>query len=49
VTAELNAEEMFNPRTLAKQEVVNNTNQKGRSMLHSISNIKMPIITNENV
>ena len=29
VTAELNADEIFSPNTLAMQEVVNSTNQKG--------------------
>jgi hypothetical protein len=49
VTAELKAEEIFNPSTLAKHEVVKRINQNGRSMLHSISRMKLPIRTNEKV
>src|SRR6478752_4001345 len=49
VTAELKADEMFKPSTQAKHEVVNNTNQKGMSMLHSISRIMLPMSTNVKV
>jgi hypothetical protein len=45
VTAELKADEMFNPNTLAKQDVVNSTNQKAM-VIPCISKIKLPMITN---
>jgi hypothetical protein len=45
VTAELKADEMFNPNTLAKQDVVNRTNQKAM-VIPCISKIKLPMITN---
>ena len=49
VTAELKAEEIFNPKTLAIQDVVNNAIQNGMNMLHSISKIKLPINTKQKV
>jgi hypothetical protein len=44
VTAELKADEIFKPNTLAKQDVVNNTNQNAK-VIPWISRITFPTMT----
>src|SRR5689334_17008405 len=49
VTAELKADEMLSPNTLAKHDTVKRMNHVGNNMLHSISRMRLPISTNEKV